>query len=187
MEKRPTWSRVVQRLSAKLFAEADEDDLAVLAAEAPESLEKRSLGFPGATEEAIAMKEATLGVRLPDDYRAFLLASNGFRTLRGLPFGLCSLLPVEQIGWFKDKDKETGRLASYLERHASGEKMQDPFDVAPEDFERTLLIGDSDGNECILLLPPRDESEWKLWTCHPETGFEVDDSFTDFMESALEV
>ena len=187
MKTRPTWSTVVQRLSAKLFAEADEDDLAVLAAEAPGSLERRSLAFPGATEETIALKEATLGVRLPDDYRAFLLASNGFRTLRGLPFGLCSLLPVEHIGWFRDKDTRTGRLAGFLERHASGETMEDPFDVAPEDFERTLLIGESDGNECILLLPPRDEAEWTLWTFHPETGFEVDDSFTDFMESALEV
>jgi hypothetical protein len=91
------------------------------------------------------------------------------------------------IGWFKEKDAKTGRLASYVERCATGKKLPEGFDVAPEDFARTLLVGESDGNECILLLPPRTPSDsWEVWTYHPENGFFTGDTFAEFMESALE-
>lgn len=182
------WSKFTQLLSKKLLDEADEDDLEVLAEEAPAQLKAKYLGYPGASADQIAAREQALGIRLPEDYRAFLLASNGFRGgIGGLPHGLCSLLPIEEIGWFKDKDAKIGRLQSYVERAASGEKMPDDFAVSPDDYARTLLVGESDGNECILLLPPREESDsWEVWTYHPEDGFFTGDTFTEFMESALE-
>lgn len=182
------WSKFLERLSKKLFADADESELELLAEDEPERFEKRQLGSAPASAAQVAAKEKALGVRLPDDYRAFLLASNGFRGMADLPHGLCSLMPVEQIAWFKTKDAGKGnRLEHYIEWSASGEKLPEDFVVSPEDYARTLLIGDSDGNECILLLPPRDESEeWEVWTYHPELGFMTGDTFTEFMESALE-
>jgi cell wall assembly regulator SMI1 len=182
-----SWPAFLKKLSKKLFEEADESELELIEADEPERMKSRWLGFPGATAEAIAAREAALGTRLPDDYREFLLASNGFRGLAGLPHGICSLLPVEEIGWMREKDASTGRLAEYLEDHKGGVSKEEDFIVDPEDYERTLLIGESDGNECILLLPPKDAGEWELWTYHPETGFVTGDTFQDFMESALEV
>ncbi|MGE3542811.1 MAG: hypothetical protein AB7L28_02730 [Kofleriaceae bacterium] len=39
-----------------------------------------------------------------------------------------------------------------------------------------------DGNECVLLLPPRDAEDWELWTYHPECGFTTGYTFLAFME-----
>lgn len=181
------WPRFLSALSAKLFDEANELELEILGEDEPERVASRWLGFPGASAEAIATCEASFGVRLPDDYRSFLLASDGFRGMAGLPLGLCSLLPVNEIGWMRDKDATTGRLACYLEERERGEPVTDDFDVDPARYARTLLIGESDGNECILLLPPAAAEAWELWTYHPEDGFSVWETFDAFMSSALEV
>jgi cell wall assembly regulator SMI1 len=182
------WPSFLKKLSKKLFEDAAEFkfDLEGLAEEEPERIKSRWLGFPGATPEAITARETALGTRLPDDYRGFLLASNGFRGLADLPHGLCDLLPVEDIGWMRDKDEEVGRVACYLEDRKNGVSMSEEFMVDPEDFARTLLIGDFDDNECILLLPPKTSGEWEVWTYDPETGFITGGTFDDFMESALE-
>lgn len=182
------WSTFLHELSEKLFVDADEYEIETLADEAPERIEAKWLGSPAATSDAIAARETALGVRLPEDYRAFLLASDGFQGLAGLPHGLCRLLPIAQVGWFKDKDARTGRLSSYLAQRARGDALPPDFIVDPESFARTLLVGESDGNECILLLPPRAADEaWEVWTYDPESGFVTGDSFTEFMQSALEV
>jgi cell wall assembly regulator SMI1 len=181
------WSEFLRELSNKLFDEADEIQLEILAEREPERIASRGLGFPGASPAAIAAREQTLKVTLPDDYRAFLLASNGFLPLAGLPHGLCSLLPVEEIDWFRIKDRETGRLENYLEERAAGAELPEEFTLDPNDYVRTLLIGESDGNECILMLPPGpNNADWELWTYHPEEGFVTGGTFTELMESALE-
>ena len=181
-----SWPDFLERLSKKLFDAADEYDLEVVQEQEPERLRTRWLGFPGAAPEAIRAREAELETRLPDDYRAFLLASNGFRGLAGLPHGICALLPVEKIGWMRDKDQRTGRLSGYLEDRRNGVPVSEEFTVDPAAFARTLLIGESDGNECILLLPPLGSGDWEVWTYHPETGFVTGDTFQELMESALE-
>lgn len=180
------WPALLKRLSKKLFSVADEYELEALAEDHPARLKSKYLGEPPATADAIAAREAALGVRLPDDYRAFLLASNGFHGLAGLPHGLCALLPVEEIGWMRDADS-VGRLQGYVERRAAGSELPEEFIVDVDDYARTLLIGESDGNECILLLPPKDGGEWALWTYDPECGFDTECTFTELMESALEV
>ena len=180
------WPLLLRRLSEKLLGIADEFDLEGIQEDEPHRLVTRWLGSDGARDADISLREAVLQTKLPDDYRAFLLASNGFRGLAGLPHGLCNLLPVEEIGWMREKDKRTGRLANYLEARAKGEVFSEEHMVDPDDFARTLLIGESDGNECILLLPSRLSDGWEVWTYHPETGFVTGDTFTELMESALE-
>lgn len=178
------WSDFLKKLSEKLFDQADEFDLEAFQRD-PARLASHWLGFPGATAEAIATCETTLGLQLPSDYRGFLQASNGFLGLAGLPHGLCSLVGVEKIGRMRDKDT-AGRLAHYLQERRRGVPLPDNFIVDPEAYARTLLIGESDGNECILLLPPTDSNAWEVWTYDPETGFECGDTFEEFMESAFQ-
>ncbi len=181
------WPELLRALSNKLFEEADEIQLEILGEREPERIESRWLGFPGASPSAIAAREQKLEAKLPDDYRAFLLASNGFLPLAGLPHGLCSLLPVEEIDWFRIKDAEIGRLENYLEERAGGAQLPEDFMVDPDDYARTLMIGESDGNECVLLVPPGpNTTEWELWTYHPEEGFLTGGTFTELMQSALE-
>ncbi len=92
------WPALLAQLNAKMFEAVDEIELETLEHANPEVLAARWLGFPGAAPTAIARTEARLGVHLPADYREFLLATNGFRCMAGLPFYLTSLLPVEEIG-----------------------------------------------------------------------------------------
>ncbi len=83
----------------------------------------------------------------------------------------------------RDVDR-SGRLAYYLEHHTPG--SEEDFDVDPAEYARTILIGESDGNECILLLPPSGDGDWDLWTYHPELGFSTGFTFEELMRSALE-
>ena len=179
------WRPFLEKLSQKLFAEADDFELETIAEDEPERMTSRWLGFAGAAPDAIEVREKALGTRLPADYRAFLQASNGFRGLAGLPHGICSLLPVEKIGWMRDVDR-SGRLVTYLENRKRGAALPEAFVVDPDAYARTLLVGESDGNECILLLPPEGQGAWEVWTYDPEAGFETVETFTELMESALE-
>lgn len=181
------WPDLLRRLDGKLFALADEFDLEALGATDPARLVSRTLTSPGATAASIAAREDHLGTKLPEDYRSFLSTTNGLLGLAGLPHGICRLLPVEEIGWLRDVDRRTGRLAGYLEARAEGRALGPDFTVDPDDFARTLLIGESDGNECILLLPGPSSLEWELWTYHPETGFFTEDTLTGLIEAALQV
>ena len=122
---------------------------------------------------------------LPADSVAFLSVINGLRGLAELPYGLCSLLPVEALGWIGDVDGNGagGRLDTHDWTDADLGAT-----LSADDRKRALLIGESDGNECIVLLRPREAGgEWEAWTYHPEVGFEPGETFRDFMESAPEV
>lgn len=191
------WPTLLRAISERLFEVTDEDareaawfaaaegDAEREAVEARTRTASRWLGFPGATEEEIAARERELGVRFPDDYRSFLRASNGFLSMAGFPYGMCSLSPVQQVGWFRDLDS-AGRLKAYRRDFADADPdaLPDDWAVPFEEFERTLLIGESDGNECILLLPPGPDNDWELWTYDPEAGF-GGESFRALMEHGL--
>jgi hypothetical protein len=181
------WNELLRAVSARAFAVADQREIEEFARRAPGRLETRWLGFPGAEEEAVVALERHLALRLPGDYRAFLRASDGFLGLAGFPFGLCSLSSSSDVGLFRDKDATTGRLERYRHEHGA----VDPAELAPEwcvdvaDLARTLLVGESDGNECILLLPAGPDNDWEVWTYDPEAGFGQAPSFLAFMEQGL--
>ena len=178
-----------------LLAAGDEHDRA--AEEAKIRTESRWLGFPGASEEAIVARERALGITLPEDYRAFLRASNGFLSMHGFPNGISTLSPVEEIGWLRDLDN--GRLEAYARAFGDrdGDDIPDEWYVDQDEFARTLRIGESDGNECILLKPPGpgvqlpNWNQWEVWLYDPEAGFDILDdtphTFLDLMSRALEL
>jgi hypothetical protein len=179
------------------WLQAARDEPGRAAEEAETRTRTRWLGFPGASEEDIAARERELGVTLPEDYRAFLRASNGFLSMNGFPHGISTLSPVQRIGWLRDLDN--GRLRAYDEEFGGrdDDDIPDEWYVRQEEFARTLLIGDSDGNECILLRPPGpgvqfpNWNQWEVWMYDTEAGFEIlDDSphtFLDFMSRGLNV
>jgi hypothetical protein len=183
------WTQLLRDVSEQLFNVAEETELENLKYDHPGVLAQRYLGREGATPQAIEVCEARLGIKLPADYRNFLLTSNGFIGLANFPNGICSLEPVEKIGWFRDKDRVVGRIEGFREQMGSLPLSERPdnFRVEPDDFARTLCISTFDFNECVLLLPPKSTADkWELWTYDPEAGFTTGKTFVSLMEQGLE-
>src|SRR5262249_47517331 len=109
------------------------------------------IGRDKTTEEAIKAAETRLQTQLPADYTEFLRASNGFSALSS---ATPPLLPVESIGWLKDKvDAE---MMAILKEY--------PGDDLPQVLESSLLISELLETDMILLVPPADSSgTWQCW------------------------
>jgi hypothetical protein len=149
----------------------------------------RWLGYPPASETAIAEAEARLGVKLPPSYREFLSITNGWRSCCDFPIGICDLDPVEKLRRFVDADRRIGALEGYLRSFGSRPMAERPKDFrAPEEELRpSLAIGVGDGNEYLLLTPAVIDTrgEWKVWSYHNECGFSSSASFGEFLETGL--
>lgn len=121
------------------------------------------LGYPGASEEAIAQAEARLGVQLPPSYKEFLRVSNGWRMTS--PF-IERVWSVEKIEWFAK------RRPDWVNAWKTGlESVWPPGSHDPESDEEfrhlaaTLEVSDV-GDEAIYLLNPlvvSEIGEWEAW------------------------
>jgi hypothetical protein len=65
--------------------------------------EARWMGFAPADESAMQAAESRLGRRLPPSLRCFYSVSNGWRGL-GASNRCYGVLPVEEVGWLRDRD-----------------------------------------------------------------------------------
>ncbi len=129
------------------------------------------LRYPPADESMIVAAEQRLQVSLPESYKEFLRVSNGFLTTYG------RLLPIEEIGWLKNKDPElleTWGASNQIETINIPDelyfvygKQQDSIDFRREYLESCLLIGNDYGirNGANWLLNPEiqlEPSEWEV-------------------------
>ena len=160
-------------VDADVLAELDEDE--------PIDRTGFYLGTPGASEEAIAAAEARLGRELPDDYKAFLRASNGFTNICNFPTGIVGFDPVEEIVWFRDDRNRRLEICRRDFKTRPGDASQDDIDR----FEQALLIGKGDGNECLFLVPDG-SSTWELWCYHPEWDLRSFGSLRSRFEEGLD-
>ncbi len=109
------------------------------------------LGYAPATEESIKAAEHRLGLELPTDYRAFLLTSNGFRRVMYIE---APLLPVEQIGHYKDM----------LEPEIYDIMMGYPDDVTDGLKRAVKISGQGESTVEILLIAPTEAGDpWRCW------------------------
>jgi hypothetical protein len=159
---------------------------------APDILESNWLGYDGATEEQIQQADRRLGTTLPATYRKFLTVSNGWRMLATEWTGL---LPVEEIGWFRELNEKRMNLCiqgatrrqDYRDVHDHpGDEMRDDEDEAyvfipASDLRASLQI--SNDQETTVLLNPNvvtPKGEWQLLHLTPDTQLRYK-SFRAFM------
>lgn len=123
--------------------------------------------FPPASETAVANAELRLGSQLPHSYREFLLTSNGCGKLHRTHGGL---LPVEQIGWFRNLEPEWVRIWTQdNSRDVSEEehlqKAQNPAYLRRAYLPELLQIGESYDGSVYLLNPcvRTADGEWEAW------------------------
>jgi hypothetical protein len=148
----------------------------------PDVLESGWLGYPGATDEQIAMAEARLGITLPPSYRDFLQVTNGWR--QTTPF-IYRIWSVEDIDWFpvRHQDWIDGFLdrwgSSAIETSNAGSptpsipdqqyfvygEEQDCSQIRVEYLHTALEISEKE-NSAIYLLNPQvitAGGEWEAW------------------------
>lgn len=114
---------------------------------------RRWLGYPSAKPDLIKATEKRLGVNLPEDYKAFLLVSNGFRATGSTSV---SFLPVERIGRLRDLDSEMVNIL--------GNPLDENDSARADGFRRSILIGGLSEEQQFLLVPPSGvDKEWKYW------------------------
>jgi hypothetical protein len=167
------WGDLLARWSERVLASPE------LAGDLPEDARvSRWLGYPGATEDAIARAEARLRTRLPPSYREFLAASNGFRQIGGFIHRVWS---AEEVDWFAARNGQwidayvnppafmsmfvgdTPRLTDE-EYFVYGEE-QDTARFRHEYLKTALEVSER-GDDAILLLNPKvvtPEGEWEAW------------------------
>ncbi|GAA1783818.1 SMI1/KNR4 family protein [Actinomadura chokoriensis] len=164
------WRRYLAEYSAEVLRGAPEDELHEVG-----DLQRSAgwLGFDGAGEGRLAALEQRLGVRLPQSYRSFLAASDGWLNLG--PF-MWTMRTSGEVGWLRDADVG---LWEILRENAT------PEEGALAD--RALLVS-GDGDAQYWLLDPGDVSaagEWAayVWASwYPGLGDRYD-SFAELVDA----
>lgn len=137
---------LLQRLSDSAISQKDLDYDKIV-------YTSRWLGHPPAAASRIRAAEKRLGVALPDDYKSFLLLTNGFRCPDNVGV---TFLPIDSIGWLRDLN---GELAALW-----GKPMDEKEVDRAAAFRRSILIGGLHEEQQFLLIPPGGkDKEWQYW------------------------
>jgi len=163
------WKRQLKVLNSLLLAviadELDEPHYEYLA----ERPDPRWLGGKPATARAIASMEERLGITLPDAYRAFFQASDGWVRADGFPHRLAELLDTPRVFWLGTDNRRD--LAQFRELMRGLSHLFEPPLASDDDpLDRVLCIGDFDGNECILYIVCDRTDDWPVVLWDPEDG-----------------
>jgi cell wall assembly regulator SMI1 len=102
-----------------------------------------------ASSEDIESAETRLGIKLPDDYKQFLLITNGFAATNNVE---PQFEPIQKIDYLKNID-------DFL---VSVWKQDGTMEIG-YDLEKSILIGGIDEEQCFLLIPPENNEGWKYW------------------------
>lgn len=155
------WKEFLESLSQELLADENMRD------RLPEGvLDSGWLGFDPASESEIQSIEKKIGKPLPRSLRTFYAVTNGWRIV-GL--FIWNILPVEEIGWLRQRVPDLYRLAQQTE-NTQGPFKDDPEDQRLKDYRfeqgtrvKRSLVLTSEGDASTWLLDPRtrnDDGEW---------------------------
>ncbi|KES03298.1 hypothetical protein BU52_31370 [Streptomyces toyocaensis] len=140
------------------------EDEAMELAEGDVTLAELRLESPPASEAEVADAERRLGTRLPPSYRAFLLASNGWRLHDDSIYRLGA---AHEIGWFGDPFGMTPMYRESLDERATEQQV-----LLAGMWERALQL-ETDSDMSYALLDPGDtdeDGEWALYVYHGWSG-----------------
>jgi cell wall assembly regulator SMI1 len=115
-----------------------------------QQIESQWLGsdIPASTED-IESAEIRLGIKFPDDYKEFLLITNGFAATNNIE---PKFEPIQEVDYLKNLD-------DFL---VSIWKEGILMDIGNA-LERSILVGGIDEEQYFLLIPPENKEGWKYW------------------------
>jgi len=159
------WQGLLQQWNAELLSDSQ-----IVAQLPAEVIESGWLGYPGATEEQIAVAEARLGATLPESFHEFLKLTNGWR-MTG--YFIDRIWSTEELQWFYVRNRQWAD--TYLqggfepvpdEKYFVYGKEQDGMLTMRVEYLKTALEISDVGDACIYLLNPRirtPDGEWEAW------------------------
>jgi hypothetical protein len=163
-----SWEELLHQISTRAIEQKTTDF--------PEHiLQSKSLSRPPATMADIAAAESRLGHTLPDDYKDFLLTSNGFEGFSDTGVVLCR---IDQVVFLSALSRETVDIwANAMEGvdNGFGDKLRS-----------SIVIGGLREEQQLLLIPLPD-GQWECWHFSSwRPGEVVYESFRFYMEEELQ-
>jgi hypothetical protein len=172
---RSEWQQFLQRYSEEFLSHDWSDTVRLFSSNGaviPDEARRTGwMGFEAASAKAIGDAEERLGCQLPPSLRSFYEVSNGWGMIGRFIY---NVLPVEEIGWLKDRDAHLYKMACEIENHLQ-DKPRKPWKNDPDGtrrraylfeqgtrLKRSLVIS-SWGDAAVWLLYPGDrdhDGEW---------------------------
>jgi SMI1 / KNR4 family (SUKH-1) len=148
-----TWSALLKKLS-KLAVKAESTAFTA------DEVKTKWLGRPKTNLKAIKATEKRLNLQLPDDYKAFLLASNGFSNFASYTFS--ELLPIEEIGLYKEL--ESLELYNITKNYIDAVLYETNKEATIEPYTERAILVSRPHEQLIWLIPPIfPNTDWEAW------------------------
>lgn len=135
---------------------------------------KKSLSKSPATKEEISIAENRLNIVLPDDYKKFLLTSNGFECFSYTGVTLAS---IDKVDFLTKVDEQLVDIWA---------NSMDEIDTTFGDkLKSSIIIGGHEEEQQLLLIPL--QNNWECWHFSSwRPGEVVYESFRFYMEGELQ-
>lgn len=118
-----------------------------------EQVNNKWLSSRAASQVDIDRLEKRLDIVLPEDYKSFLLLTNGFCATTSIDI---SFEPINKVDYLKNFEHFKESLSFYDE---IGESQE-----ISAQFKNSIIIGGIEEEQSFLLLPPLDnDTKWKYW------------------------
>lgn len=136
---------------------------------------KKSLSKPPATKEEINETEKRLKLILPDDYKEFLLISNGFECFS---YTGVTLESIDKVDFLENVDQQLVDIWAT--------SMDEPDTTFGDKLRSSLIIGGHEEEQQLLLVPLQN-NKWECWHFSSwRPGEVVYESFRFYMEGELQ-
>lgn len=166
--KKLSWKQLLDKISEIAINQKTTDF-------SKEILAKKTLSKPSATDTEIRATEKRLNLVLPDDYKQFLITSNGFESFSSTGV---TLAPIDKVDLFLKVDEQIVEIWA---------DSMDEFDTTFGDKLRSSLIIGGFEEEQQLLLIPKQDGNWECWHFSSwRPGEVVYESFRFYMEGELQ-
>ena len=139
-----------------------------------EQTQNKWLGTKPTSETEIKQAEKRLGIELPNDYKEFLAITNGFSAPNDVE---PAFEPIDKIDYLKNID-------AFLIEVWNQNGIAD----IGKQLERSIIIGGISEEQCLLLIPPKTDSEnWNYWKFSSWQPGEVEfDNMKNYLNDVLE-
>jgi len=129
---------------SNLMIELDDSDYS------DDQIKSKWLGNKPATTEDIKGTEERLKIDLPQDYKDFLMISNGFHAFSPEE---PTFLPFDRIDYLKNIDPDLIKIWFETGNEATAEAL-----------EKSIIVAGVTEDQSFLIIPPENESDnWSYW------------------------